>query len=131
MLWLVGGLLAWPVAGVLADGRDGHDHDRARRAVQAGAVLPLQTLLQQVARTHPGQVLEVELEDEHGHWVYEIKLLQPDGRLVKLEVDARSAVVLKARTRGAPGVDSRDEPRRGPGEADIHKRNDQREQQGR
>lgn len=68
--------------------RDGADHERARAAVQAGEVLPLPTLLESLRRTHPGQVLELELEQENGRWIYEVKLLQPDGQLLKLELDA-------------------------------------------
>ena len=58
------------------------DQDRARAAVQAG------------------QVLEVELEQEDGRWVYEVKLLQAGGRLLKLEIDAASGDVLQRRERG-------------------------------
>lgn len=78
------------------------DHDRALRAVQAGQVMPLPQVLDRLARTHPGQVLEVELEEKRGAWLYEIRLLQPDGRRVKLEVDARSGDLLRARERPAP-----------------------------
>ncbi len=79
---------------------DRPDHDRARAAVQQGQVLPLKTVLERVERAHPGQVLEVELEHEGGRWVYELKLLQPDGRLVKLQLDARSAELISRRERG-------------------------------
>lgn len=71
------------------------DHERARAAVQAGEVLPLPTLLERLQRTHPGQVLELELEQEDGRWIYEVKLLQADGQLLKLELDARTAQVLE------------------------------------
>ncbi len=93
-LLLVIALMAAPA---LADG----DHDRARAAVQAGQVLPLRTVLQMLERGYPGQVLEVELELEpdHGRWVYEVKLLQAGGRLVKLELDARTGELLKQRVR--------------------------------
>ncbi len=77
------------------------DQDRARAAVQAGQVLPLKTVLERLERDHPGQVLEVELEREDGRWVYEVKLLQAGGRLVKLELDADSGEVLKRRERDA------------------------------
>jgi uncharacterized membrane protein YkoI len=88
-------------------GRKG-DHDRARAAVLAGEVLPLPTLLERLQRTHPGKVLELELEFEDvtderaagrkpGRWVYEVKLLQADGQLLKLELDAATAEVLKSR----------------------------------
>jgi hypothetical protein len=93
---LVAGLLPAPV-----QAREDRDHDRARAAVQAGEVLPLATLLERVQRRHPGQVLEVELERDDGRWIYELKLLQPGGQLLKLEVDAATAQVLQVRRRKA------------------------------
>jgi len=75
------------------------DQDQARAAVLAGKVLPLKTLLERLERKHPGRLLEVEIEQEDGRWIYEIKLLQPDGRLVKLELDAATAEVLRRKER--------------------------------
>lgn len=89
-------LVAGPV-GARAD-RYG-DHEQARAALQAGDILPLDRVLQQVAQVHPGQVMAVELEREQDRWIYELKLLQPGGALVKLEVDARSGEVLRRRER--------------------------------
>ncbi len=80
-----------------ADGR--HDHDRARQALEAGEVLPLRTVLERVERDYPGQVMEVELEREDGHWIYEIKLLRTNGALLKLEVDARNGALLGSKER--------------------------------
>jgi uncharacterized membrane protein YkoI len=65
--------------------------------VRAGEVLPLAELLRRLQPAWPGDVLELELEREDGRWVYEIKLLQPGGQVVKLDVDARTAAVLKQR----------------------------------
>ncbi|MGA0612887.1 PepSY domain-containing protein [Caldimonas sp. KR1-144] len=73
------------------------DHERALAALRAGEVLPLPVLLERVQRSHPGQVLEVELEREDGRWIYELKLLEAGGRVRKLEVDARTAQVLGPR----------------------------------
>ena len=92
--------LASPMA--LAD----NDQDRARAAVHAGMALPLKTVLERLEREHPGQVLEVELEQEDGRWIYEVKLLQAGGRLVKLELDAASGEVLQ-RTERPRKSDSR------------------------
>lgn len=78
-------------------GSDSRDHERARAAVEAGQVLPLPTLLERLRRTHPGQVLELELERDDGRWIYEIKLLQANGQLLKLEVDAATAQVLQVK----------------------------------
>lgn len=80
------------------------DHERARRAVQSGAILPLPVVLERLARDHPGQVMEVELEEDHGQWIYEIKLLNTSGQLLKLKLDARSAVILRTKPAGTrPG----------------------------
>lgn len=78
---------------------DRRDHERARAAVQAGQLMPLPALLEKLQRQVPGQVLEVELDEEHGRWVYELKLLQPGGRLLKLEVDAATGQVLQMKRR--------------------------------
>lgn len=88
---------AWTLPAARAGER--HDHERARAAVEAGEVLPLPALLARLQRTHPGQVLELELERDDGRWVYEVKLLQADGRLLKLDLDAATGAVLEARRR--------------------------------
>ncbi len=77
----------------------GSDQDRVRAAVQAGQALPLKTLLERLERDHPGQVLDVELEQDDGRWIYEIRLLQRDGRRVKLELDAATGEVLRRKER--------------------------------
>lgn len=78
------------------------DQDRARAAVQAGKALPLKTVLERLEREVPGQVLEVEFEQRDERWIYDVKLLQPGGRLVRLEVDAATAEVLRRRERPRP-----------------------------
>lgn len=82
----------------------GDDHDRARQALEAGEVLPLRTILERVEREYPGQVIDVELEREHGNkldrWVYEVKVLRSGGSLVKLKVDARDGTILQGKDRG-------------------------------
>ena len=79
------------------DDDDDDDHDRARRAVEQGHALPLRVVLDQVERQFQGRAVNVELEREHGRLIYEIRLLQADGRVVKLEVDAASGAVLKVK----------------------------------
>lgn len=92
-------LLLAAVGGQLA-ARDARDHDRARRALEAGEILPLRTILERVSVEYPGRVIEVELEREDGRWVYEIKLLRAGGSLVRLEVDARDGTTLARKERG-------------------------------
>lgn len=90
-------LLLTGLAPLSAWAGDSRDHERARAAVQAGQVLPLPTLLERLRLTHPGQVLELELERDDGRWIYEVKLLQANGQLLKLEVDAATAQVLEVK----------------------------------
>lgn len=64
------------------------DHDQARAALLAGNIRPLSDVLTVVEQQYPGRVIEVELEHEDARWVYEIKVLSPQGVLNKLEVNA-------------------------------------------
>lgn len=71
------------------------DDDRmeARRLVDAGKILPLEQILNRIGGP-PMRVLEVELEGEGEHYVYEIELLEANGRVVELVVDAQNGRVL-------------------------------------
>jgi uncharacterized membrane protein YkoI len=98
---LLPAFLAMPLNSSARGGNEGHDHDRARAALLAGEILPLPTIMARVAQLHPGHVLEVELEREDERWIYELKLLQPSGGLLKLEIDAKSGAVLRQKTKGS------------------------------
>lgn len=74
------------------------DHERAQDAVAIGVVLPLAEVLTLLAQTHPGDVIEVELEDEDGIIVYEIEIVTPDGRLLEIEINATTGEVLTVET---------------------------------
>ncbi len=52
-------------------------------------------ILQEVQQRYPGTVVELELTPEGGRWVYELELLAPDGRLLKLRIDAKSKQLLQ------------------------------------
>jgi uncharacterized membrane protein YkoI len=77
------------------------DHDRARRAVEEGRILPLKEILARAQVAYPGQVIEAELEDEGGMVVYEIKILTTDGRVMKLYYNAATGELLKTRDRNS------------------------------
>lgn len=76
---------------------DGHDHDRARQALEAGEILPLRIILDRIERDYPGRIMEVDLERKEEGWRYEIKLLRSNGALVKLKIDAHNGTVLGIR----------------------------------
>ncbi len=99
------------------------DHDRARAAVRAGHIKPLNQILGPLQRRFPGRVLGVELKGGNGGnrpWIYDIKMLSPSGDVRNVTVDARTANILGVRGRGRV-VRQRGagEPRRGFQERDA------------
>ena len=88
-------LIAALLGGSLAARADDGDHEEARRLHQAGDILSLQVILERLRPTHPGKILEVELEKKHGRIIYEIELLAEDGRVHEIEVDAKNGEVLR------------------------------------
>jgi uncharacterized membrane protein YkoI len=72
-----------------------HSHDRARRAMEKGEILTMAEILTRIRSQAPGRLLDTELEHSHGQWLYEIKLLDPQGRLYELEVSARNGQILR------------------------------------
>ena len=80
---------------------DAADHDRARSAVEAGQIRPLQDILAEVRRQVPGRMLDARLQ-QNGRWVYKVVLLQTDGEVVAVAVDAQTAQILGAEGGGRP-----------------------------
>lgn len=68
------------------------DHGRARQLREAGEILPLQQILTRLAPEE--RVLEVELEREHGGYVYELEVLDREGRVWEYLFDAASGELL-------------------------------------
>ena len=69
--------------------------DEIRRLREEGKVLPVEEILARSRQAQPGQVVEVELDDEDGRYVYEVKIIDDADRVHKLELDAASGEVRK------------------------------------
>jgi uncharacterized membrane protein YkoI len=74
---------------------DQSDHDRARRALEAGEILPLSEILKVAEAVRRGRVIELELERENGRWIYELELISPGGELYEMEIDAATGQLLE------------------------------------
>ncbi|MDA5195107.1 PepSY domain-containing protein [Govanella unica] len=76
-------------------------HDRARAAVQTGTIRSLTEIRGQVRRQFDGRIVGVELyENRMGggpDWVYDLRVLNPHGNVVAVEMDARTGRVLAVR----------------------------------
>jgi uncharacterized membrane protein YkoI len=67
-----------------------NDYEQAQQLREAGEILPLETILEKLHARHPGKVLEVELENEDGHVIYEIEILDNMGKVWKIKVNAKT-----------------------------------------
>jgi uncharacterized membrane protein YkoI len=76
-----------------------HDHELAREARLRGEIQPIAAILDHVGEQTPGEVIGIELESEQRAglpvWIYELKILTPDGRRLEIEVDARDGRILE------------------------------------
>jgi uncharacterized membrane protein YkoI len=77
------------------DDDDREDHEEARRLQQAGVILPLETIIEKAQAIHAGRILEAELESKQGGHQYEIEILDEDGHVWELKLDAQTGQLLK------------------------------------
>ena len=71
------------------------DHDRARAAVERGAILTLNRILEVAARDTPGRVIDVELDEDDGTYVYDVEIIGRAGQIVELKIDAATGRILE------------------------------------
>ncbi|TRX74989.1 PepSY domain-containing protein [Pseudomonas mangiferae] len=70
--------------------------DEALRLRDAGTIRPFDDLNAAAIALHPGAtVAETELEEEYGRHIYQVELRDPQGLQWDLELDARTAQVLR------------------------------------
>lgn len=77
-----------------SESEEEQDHERAREAVERGEALPLDRVLDAVRLQVDGQIIGVEFEKEDGQWVYEIRVVDPGGRVIEVLADARTARIV-------------------------------------
>ena len=66
------------------------DEDRALGAVERGEVLPLERVMSQLEGHIHGEISGIELEKEDGIWVYEFKVISPQGLMMEVHIDAKT-----------------------------------------
>lgn len=82
---------------VYADHRDedDDDHERARQALEEGYALPLREIMELVGDRLGGKVIGIEFHERHHRYIYEFRVITPDGELREVYVDALKGEILK------------------------------------
>ncbi|MBC3779760.1 PepSY domain-containing protein [Pseudomonas sp. SWRI99] len=72
------------------------DQDEALTLRREGVILPLEQVLQQAMDRYPGaKLLEVELEEKHDVYIYEVELLTLEGVARELHLKADTGELVK------------------------------------
>ncbi|KIF56776.1 peptidase [Pseudomonas fluorescens] len=72
------------------------DQDEALTLRREGVILPLEQVLQQAMDRYPGaKLLEVELEEKHDVYIYEVELLTVEGVARELHLKADTGELVK------------------------------------
>jgi uncharacterized membrane protein YkoI len=81
------------IAAPLGAKADPHDHDLVRRAVERGEIRPLAEIREVIRNKLPGKIVRTEVEQKHGRWVYEFRVVDERGRLFEVYVDAHTGEI--------------------------------------
>ncbi len=71
------------------------DSDRARMLKQRGDILPLEQVIKAAMAVKSGQILETDLDQEAGRYIYELEILDDRGQVWELELDASTAELIE------------------------------------
>lgn len=71
------------------------NHSEARTLRESGKILPLETILEKSKAFRQGEAIDTELERDNGMLVYEIEILDDQGRVWELEFDATNGDLLE------------------------------------
>lgn len=70
------------------------EQDEARDAVRSGLIRPLEEVLAAARKQMKGDIIEIELDEDDGRYVYEIEYVTPQGQLMEIEIDAKTLGVV-------------------------------------
>lgn len=74
---------------------DDRSYDRARRAVRSGEAMPLPQAMARLRATIQGDLIATEYEYEFDRWVYEFTVIDMEGKLRRVHLDARSGELVQ------------------------------------
>lgn len=71
------------------------DQAMARKLRADGIILPLETIVAKAQVAKPGELLEAELDQDQGRYIYEVEILDAAGQVWEIKLDAGTAKLLK------------------------------------
>lgn len=71
------------------------DQAMARKLRADGIILPLETIVTKAQAAKPGELLEAELDQDQGRYIYEVEILDAAGQVWEIKLDAGTAKLLK------------------------------------
>jgi uncharacterized membrane protein YkoI len=74
---------------------DNHSHDKARRAVERGEAMTVGKVMDILRSKVPGDIVATEYEHEFDRWVYEFKVIDREGKLRKVHIDAATGGLIE------------------------------------
>lgn len=69
---------------------DHEDHLKAKRLQKSGDIVAVEQILNKVRKSHTGRVIEVDLADQDGRYLYEIELVDGRGEVRRFYFDAKT-----------------------------------------
>lgn len=67
----------------------------ARKLSASGQILPLESIHTKAKSIKAGKILETELESKKGIYVYEVELLDSQGTVWEIKLDAKTGTLIK------------------------------------
>lgn len=70
------------------------DQAEAQALREQGVILPLADILENIQKTRPGRIMEVELEKKYSRYIYEIEIADSNGKVWELKIDASNGALI-------------------------------------
>lgn len=88
-------LLTQAISGPTLADDDQDEHESLPTQVEGGEIRSLADLRRIVLSRVAGDIVSARIEQEHGLRLYEFRVLRADGRLVEVEIDAKTGEILE------------------------------------
>ena len=70
------------------------DQALARELSRSGRILSLEQITQRALTVRAGRLLDIDLEEKRGRYIYEVEILDRQGKTWEIKLDARTGEVL-------------------------------------